>query len=168
MNFRFAFLSGVLAVFASVMGLHGACPAAPSVSWGSYLGGSEVEFAGGVAVDGSGNVYVAGTTLSDGWVSGSLDNSLATPEYDGFAVKLNASGGHVWSTYLGDSGSDGCAGVAVDAGGNVFITGHHQHVLVWRRGGLGDDRSGPGPGRVRHQARHGGGAGVVHLFGGRL
>ncbi len=144
MDSRLSFLSGVLAVFAAVMGLHGVCPAAPSVSWGSYLGGSEVEFAGGVAVDGAGNVYVAGTTLSDGWVSGSLDNSLATPEYDGFAVKLNASGGHVWSTYLGDSGSDGCAGVAVDAGGNVFITGTTS--TSWFGGGGAWVTTDPGPG----------------------
>ncbi len=142
---RVSLVSGVLAVFAAVLGLHGAGLAAPSVSWGSYLGGGDIEFQGGVAVDGSGNVYIVGSTLSAGWVSGNLDNTLATPEYDGFAVKLNASGGHVWSTYLGDSGIDGCADVAVDAGGNVFIVGNTSTSGWFGNGGAWMSTD-PGPG----------------------
>ena len=44
---------------------------------------------------------------------------------DVFVSKLNASGtGLVYSTYLGGSGSDWAKGIAVDRGGNAYITGN--------------------------------------------
>ena len=75
--------------------------------WSSYLGGSRTDYAdGGVATDGSGNVFVSGMTGSSGWVSGGWDTSLAGYT-DGFVVKLSGTtGGHLWSSYLGGSNYD--------------------------------------------------------------
>jgi Beta-propeller repeat len=40
-----------------------------------------------------------------------------------FVVKLNGSGGVVYATYLGGSGTDQPSGIAVDGNGNAYITG---------------------------------------------
>jgi hypothetical protein len=47
-----------------------------------------------------------------------------TPPFgDAFIVKLNAAGSLVYSTYVGGSASDSAYGIAVDSGGNAYITG---------------------------------------------
>ncbi len=95
----------------------------PEVEWGSYLGGSNYDYAYGVATDASGNVYVAGRTSSSGWVSGGWDTSLGGSN-DGFVVSLTPSGAHRWSSYLGGSDSDYARAVATDGGGNVYVAGY--------------------------------------------
>src|SRR4029077_11588685 len=138
----------------------------PRERYGTYLGGSKADcvndralecgtaahnyfpatnYASAVAVDGSGNVYVAGYTdavdfpttsgayrrtanyQSDGF------NSLFSK--DSFAMKFDANGQLVWSTYLGiplltclpDSPLD-CAlkTITVDASGNVVLVGRFR------------------------------------------
>jgi len=42
---------------------------------------------------------------------------------DAFVVKLSPSGAHLWSTYLGGTGSDNGYGLAVDSTGNCYVTG---------------------------------------------
>jgi hypothetical protein len=90
--------------------------------WSTYLGGDAVDYAYGVAADAEGVVLVTGYTKSTGWISsGWLTNHGGVT--DGFAVKLNASGGHLWSTYLGGDGDDRAHGIAIDADGNALIAG---------------------------------------------
>lgn len=94
--------------------------------WGTYLGGADTEFGTGVAVDASNNVYLAGTTYSNGWVSGGYDtvlDTLAQGNSDAYLVKLSASGKHLWSTYLGGKYPDCGNAVAVDRQGNVLVAG---------------------------------------------
>jgi hypothetical protein len=74
-------------------------------------------------VDGAGNAYVAGNTTS-------IDFPLANPFQgtfggvtDAFVTKFNASGSLAYSTYLGGSGLDSGAGIAVDGAGNAYVTG---------------------------------------------
>ena len=93
--------------------------AQPSVEWGAYLGGAT-----DVAVDSSGNAYVTGTTNSVGWVSGGWDTTFGGGVMDGFVVKLNPAGVHLWSTYLGGTGYETGSAIAVDSSGNVYATGY--------------------------------------------
>jgi hypothetical protein len=90
--------------------------------WSTYLGGSGGDGGYGVAVDGSGNIVVTGDTSSSGWVSGGFDTIL-DGDSDAFVAKLSASGGHLWSTYLGGNIDDWGWGVAVDGSGNILVTG---------------------------------------------
>jgi hypothetical protein len=90
--------------------------------WSTYLGGSGNDYAEGVAVDSSSNVFVIGTTGSSDWVSGGPDTTYHGL-LDGFLVKLSSSGAHVWSTYLGGTHVDAANGVTVDGSGNVIVGG---------------------------------------------
>ena len=87
--------------------------------WNTFLGGSGVEEGGALAVDGSGNVYVAGYTNAT-W--GSPVNAFSG-YFDVFAAKLDSNGNLIWNTFLGGSGGDDGGAVAVDGNGNVYVAG---------------------------------------------
>ena len=85
-----------------------------------------------VAIDASGNVYLAGFTDSPaGIASGGHDNTFAGGTgffpWDVFLVKFNSTGVRQWSTYYGGAGDEGGsneASVAVDAtSGDVYLAG---------------------------------------------
>ena len=118
----------------------------PEVEWGSYIGGTNTDYARGVATDASGNVYVAGQTFSSGWVSGGYDDSYEGHS-DGFVVKLGANGAHLWSTYLGGANDDEAWGVATDALGNVYAAGT-TYSDGWVSGGWDDSLGGSRDGFV--------------------
>ena len=96
-----------------------------SLLWGTYLGGSDFEVCGGLAVDGSGNILLGGTTNStDIPVPGGFQQS-ARGDSDLYAAKLSASGASLlWGTYLGGSGHDDFYALALDASGNPVLAGN--------------------------------------------
>jgi uncharacterized repeat protein (TIGR01451 family) len=70
-------------------------------------------------------VYVLGDTTSLNFPTQSAYRTSSSGSNDVFVTKLNASGnGLIYSTYIGGSGDDYSSGLAVDAGGNAFITGY--------------------------------------------
>jgi hypothetical protein len=88
--------------------------------YSTYLGGSISDQAFAIAVDGSGEACIAGTTGSPDFPTtpGAFQNTAA----GGFVTKLSANGaGLIYSTYLGITG---CTGIAVDGSGNAFVTGY--------------------------------------------
>jgi hypothetical protein len=94
--------------------------------WATYLGGSGDEAPTGIAVDGSGDVYVTGQTgdASFPTTAGAFQTSIHSSQ-DGFVAKINATGtALVYSTFLGGSGADyGGFGMAVDSSGDAYIGG---------------------------------------------
>jgi beta-propeller repeat-containing protein/HYDIN/CFA65/VesB family protein/centrosomal CEP192-like protein len=96
----------------------------PFLSYSTYLGGSGGDVAYAVGVDSSGNTYIAGFTNSTDFPTAKAEQSKAGGNGDAFISKLNPAGtAFVYSTYLGGSGADIAAGLAVDAAGDVFLTG---------------------------------------------
>ncbi len=98
-------------------------------SYLTYLGGANDDGAFGVAVDGSGNAYVAGFTFSTDFPTASPvdsqlnDNQNSTFE-DGFVTEINPNGtAYVYSTYLGGANNDFASAIAVDANGSAYVTG---------------------------------------------
>jgi CSLREA domain-containing protein/uncharacterized repeat protein (TIGR01451 family) len=93
--------------------------------YSTYLGGiSAPEGGTGIAVDATGNVYVAGFTASTNYPT---ENGVQTdqPQLDAFVTKLNADASDIlYSTYYGGSGIDEAMGIAIDGTGNAYITGH--------------------------------------------
>lgn len=85
--------------------------------WVRQLGSSKDDLAYGVAVDVSGNVYVAGTT------SGILPSASSAGNDDAFVAKYDASGTQLWVSQFGTSGFENAFGVAVGADGSVFVAG---------------------------------------------
>ena len=70
-----------------------------------------------MAVDALGNMYIAGLTGAANFpVAGGPGIAHGRDNWDAFVVKLNASGDQfLYATYLGGSGYDEPAGLAVDA-----------------------------------------------------
>ncbi len=98
----------------------------PTLIYATYLGGSGEDNADGVAVDGSGNMYVSGLTASfDFPTTGGVVQGAAPGAYDVYVTKYNAAGSSVlYSTYLGGTGAlDYGLGLAVDTTGNAYVTG---------------------------------------------
>lgn len=91
--------------------------------YSTFLGGSATDRASGIAVDSSGNAYVAGYSNSTDFPMMNALQSLSGGSYDAVIVKLNAAGGLIFSTYYGGSGDDRANAVALDASGNVYVTG---------------------------------------------
>jgi uncharacterized protein (TIGR03437 family) len=103
----------------------------PVISFGTFLGGSSNDSARGIALDSSGNVLIAGNTTS---ATLATSPTVAQPSYggstsdtitgDAFVAKLNSTGSALmWITYLGGGDDDAATSIAVDAGGNSYITG---------------------------------------------
>jgi len=90
--------------------------------WSTYLGGSGWDLGYDIATDAGGDVFVTGATRSSGWVLGGFDPSH-NGDGDAFVAKLSATGGHLWSTYLGGYDWDVGHDIATDAAGDVFVTG---------------------------------------------
>ncbi len=85
--------------------------------WRRTLGTAYDEEGVGIAVDMGGNAYVTGYT------TGSLHGNTSAGGADMFLVKYNAAGDKQWTKQLGTTSSDGGLDVAVDAKGDVYVTG---------------------------------------------
>ena len=97
----------------------------PTLIYSTFLGGSSGSTSPvAIAVDGGGNAYIAGSTYS-------LDFPLRNPRQpylggysDAFVAKLNPSGSAlVYATYLGGTGDESQASIAVDAAGSAYVAG---------------------------------------------
>lgn len=92
----------------------------PVLSWNTFLGSTGNDSASGIAVDGSGNIYVVGGSSSS-W--GTPINSHSG-YYDAFIAKLNSNGILQWNTFLGSSSHDDYGrSIAVDKEENIYIIG---------------------------------------------
>ena len=98
-----------------------------ALNYSTYLGGSggggDKGF--GIAVDSSGDAYITGAANSTDFptTSGAFQTSN-NGHGVAFVTELNSTGtGLNYSTYLGGSGGDAGAGIAVDSSGDAHVTG---------------------------------------------
>ncbi len=107
-----------------------------AVVYGTYLGGSDDDSASNIAVDGSGQITVAGSTTSGNFPTtpGAYDRTFAggtcgTAPYlftcsDIFVTRFNVAGSAlVYSTFLGSSDHDRVAAIGLDNAGQTTLTG---------------------------------------------
>ena len=97
--------------------------------YSTYLGGSGAatpEEANGIAVDSSGNAYVAGVANSaDFPVTAGAFQVTFKGVSDAFVTKINAAGtAWVYSTYLGGTDLDWASAVGIDSAGNAYAAGY--------------------------------------------
>jgi hypothetical protein len=97
---------------------------AVELKYSTYLGGGLVDEAHAIAIDGTGSVYVTGTTVSTDFpAEGSIQPDQGG--FDVFVSKLSPSGSDlVYSTYLGGEAADDGEAIAVDRAGSAYVTGH--------------------------------------------
>jgi len=92
-------------------------PAGSAMVWATYIGGKDVDQAKAVAVDGSGNVWVTGTTAS-----ADFPNAQGWSQGSDFVVGLNAAGAAL--PYAARYPNDTVAQtIAVDAAGTLHVAG---------------------------------------------
>lgn len=125
--------------------------------WGTYYGNNQ-EFGLDCATDALGNVYLSGNTNSTttpGTVIATPGTHQTLPGggQEAFVVKMNSSGVRQWGTYYGGPGGESGNSCAVDAAGNVFLTGitttSNNNTALATLGG--------------HQTTYGGGNGDVYF-----
>jgi uncharacterized delta-60 repeat protein len=90
---------------------------AGAMEWQRYLGGgsSTSTTFSSVALDSSGNIYVAGYT-----------NMQGAGGWDILVAKYNSSGSIQWQRILGGTSTDQSIGIAVDSSANVYISAYTQ------------------------------------------
>ena len=101
-----------------------------TTSWAKRIGGTLIDNATSLKLDGSANVIITGT------FAGTVDfnpgagtaNLVSVGSQDIFILKLDASGNYVWAKNIGSMTSDGGWAVAVDGTNNVFFTGSFSGI----------------------------------------
>lgn len=99
--------------------------ASGNVAWAKSAAGTGEDISQAVTVDGSGNVYIAGSYTSDNIDFGgiTLSNSQSNIE-DFFLAKYDSNGNPIWARHATGFGIDKAFGVGTDASGNVLVSGH--------------------------------------------
>jgi uncharacterized protein (TIGR03437 family) len=102
--------------------------AGSALVYATYLGGSGGDEAVSIAVDPSGNAYVAGSSQSADFPTtpGAFQTKLPAQTGAAFVAKIAASGANlIYSTFLGGSGGGGdifgASSIRVDAQGNTIV-----------------------------------------------
>jgi hypothetical protein len=90
----------------------------PTVTYATYFGGGGADYGNGIAVDGSGNAFVAGSTDS-ATIPGNPGAALGT---DAFVTEIDPSGALVFTIIFGGSADDFPGGMAIDSTG-IYVAG---------------------------------------------
>ena len=97
---------------------------AGAVVYSTLLGGSVSDYGSGIAVDSSGNVYLAGIATSLDFPTANAIQPAPGGLLDVYVAKIDPSGSRlVYSTYLGGVGIDAASSIAADPAGNVYLSG---------------------------------------------
>ncbi len=100
----------------------------PNLSFSTYFGGSGDEHASSLTIDGSGNIYLTGSTTSPTLPLGAsttvLQSALAGVQ-NVYIAKINPTFNPplLYVTYLGGTGVDSPVGIAVDGAGDPIVVG---------------------------------------------
>jgi hypothetical protein len=98
--------------------------AGTALVYSTYLGGSGGDQINGIAVDPSGNIYVAGSTGSHDFPTLHPIQSAINLSTTGFVSEIKAGGASlVYSTYLGGTDGASIAGIALDSAGDAYVAG---------------------------------------------
>jgi hypothetical protein len=91
--------------------------AAGAVQWAAQIAGDGEDSGGDLALDGAGNIYVAGSTYT------SIDGRVGAGGFDVVLAKFDSTGARQWIRQFGSAGNDYGKGVKTDAAGNVYVAG---------------------------------------------
>jgi len=81
----------------------------------------------GIVVDSGGNAYIAGQAAPNYPTTPGAFQTVSGGSSEAFVTKLNPTGtALVYSTFLGGSGFDSAADIAIDSAGNTYVTGEAE------------------------------------------
>jgi lysophospholipase L1-like esterase/uncharacterized protein YjdB len=113
-----------------------------NLKWVHTIGGNNIDEAAGVAVDNTGNIYVAGNMHSPAIYFDAFDSLLNTNAngWNGFVAKYDSSGNFLWAQGIKGPSDNKVETVTTDASGNVIIGGYFTNAAFFQgtqlRGGL--------------------------------
>ena len=99
----------------------------PISAWAKTIQGIGSEYIYDIAIDSIGNVYVIGKYNSSSDID--LGNNvilLSNTNSDTFIIKYNKAGTVQWANTINGSSDTSGKGIAVDSGGNVYVTGDYN------------------------------------------
>jgi hypothetical protein len=102
--------------------------------WSKRFGDAGLQEPSRVAVDDSGNVVATGFFLGAIDLGGGALTSAG--DEDVFVAKFGPDGAHLWSKRFGDANIQKAYGIAVDASGNVIVTGDFRGTVDFGGGAL--------------------------------
>lgn len=92
--------------------------------WGTFYGGSGIEYCTSIATDRSSAVYIGGyTTSSSNIASAGVYQATFNGNFDAYLAKFDLNGVFKWGTYFGSSGIDIFYALHVDPSGNIYASG---------------------------------------------
>ncbi len=95
------------------------------LAYSTYVGGTGDDTGSGLSIDSAGSAYLTGYTASAAFPTAAPLQAAPAGGTDSFICKIKPDGsGLVYSTYLGGTSGDFASAIAVDAGGNAFVTGY--------------------------------------------
>ncbi len=97
---------------------------APEFDWVMHAGGPKHDKTRCICTDSKGNVFIAGEFSGTSQWDGQTITSAG--DLDFFVAKLDPAGKVLWVHTGGGSKTDRGYGVACDAAGNCYVTGHYQ------------------------------------------
>lgn len=100
-------------------------PGKADVVYVTYIGSRGSDQGFGLAVDSGGNAYITGDTDSDAFpITSDATQIRRNGNKDAIVAKLNTQGtALLFATYLGGTNDDSGSSIAIDSGGNAYITG---------------------------------------------
>ncbi len=114
-----------------------------SYQWGTYFGGNGNDLPRGVAIDGTGHVYLTGGTHSTNLPTtatslqathGGVPVGLQNIHQDAFIARFTSGGQLHWCTYYGYYVTDYASGVSAGWNGHVYVAGAASSANVVRTG----------------------------------
>ncbi len=107
-------------------------PALTTMTWSTFLGGSDNDGCFGIDLSASGEIYAVGATASSNFpaMAGTYQGAYQGGMYDGFVVLLLGNGSLIGSsTFFGTPGQDLVYFIDVDAADNVYIYGQSDNAI---------------------------------------
>ncbi len=111
--------NGNMDVYLAIIDSYGA------LSCASFIGGNSSDMGNAIALDSTGNIYIAGETMSNNFptTSGVVDPTFDSYS-DAFIAKFNPTGTQIlYSTLLSGNNSETIYDMVVDSAGNAIVTG---------------------------------------------